>query len=190
MITQDDIRSLREYVTAPGNNGQNQADSTVRLHVTHSNLKQSFMDLRLDRHMSILDVKLKMQTHCGTIVDDMLLQLKEPDGQFVADLHDVQKLGYYSPYDGCILHVVDLNPNSISANGWLEDTSKVEKYVISDAAYDDRENTFRKYKQQKLKEDPTWTLQKEMAHRRGVEYHPPLQKAPSDRRLMHRKLRR
>lgn len=50
--------------------------------------------------MSILDVKLKLQTHCGTLVDDMLLQLKEPDGQIVAQLHDLQKLGYYSPYDG------------------------------------------------------------------------------------------
>lgn len=55
------------------------------------------------------------------------------------------------PVCRCFLHVVDLNPNSTSANGWLEDTSKVEKYLISDEAYDQRENTFRKYKQAKLK---------------------------------------
>jgi hypothetical protein len=55
MITQGDIKALREYVRAPGNNGQNQAESTVRLHVSHSNLRQEFMDLRLEKHVSVLD---------------------------------------------------------------------------------------------------------------------------------------
>ena len=36
---------------APGNHGQNQAVSTVRLHVTHSNLKAEFIELRLDLHV-------------------------------------------------------------------------------------------------------------------------------------------
>lgn len=36
---------------APGNHGQNQAESTVRLHVTHSNLKAEFIELRLDLHV-------------------------------------------------------------------------------------------------------------------------------------------
>jgi tubulin-folding cofactor B len=52
------------------------------------------------------------------------------------------------------LHIVDTNPNSLSARGWLEDTSKVQKYVISEADYEARENTYRKYKQQKLKVSP------------------------------------
>lgn len=41
---------------------------------------------------------------------------------------------------------------------------------MSDEDYDKRENTYRKYKQEKLKEDPTWTLEKELAARRGVPY--------------------
>ena len=49
-----------------------------------------------------------------------------------------------------VLHVADTNPNSLSARGWLEDTSKVQKYVMSDAEYDARENTYRKYKEAKL----------------------------------------
>jgi tubulin-folding cofactor B len=52
MLTRDDIQALKDYVSAPGNLGQNQADSTVRLHVTHSNLKAEFMELRLDLHVS------------------------------------------------------------------------------------------------------------------------------------------
>ena len=49
------------------------------------------------------------------------------------------------------LHIKDLDPQSMSANSWLEDTSKVQKYEMSDEAYNQRENTYRKYKQAKLK---------------------------------------
>jgi hypothetical protein len=45
-----DLRALREYVTAPGS--QNQSDATVRLLVTHSNLKAKFLEIRLDLHVS------------------------------------------------------------------------------------------------------------------------------------------
>ena len=38
------------------------------------------------------------------------------------------------------------DPTSASAGGWLEDTSLVEKYKISDDAYDKREKTYRKWK--------------------------------------------
>ena len=53
--------------------------------------------------------------------------------------NDDAKLGYYSPLDGMRLHVIDTDPMSVSANGWLEDLSKVEKYVMSDEAYEKRE---------------------------------------------------
>jgi hypothetical protein len=44
----------------------------------------------------------------------------------------------------CNLHIIDTDPNSLSANGWLEDTSKVQKYVMSDEDYNSRENSYRK----------------------------------------------
>lgn len=50
-----------------------------------------------------------------------------------------------------VLHIVDTNPNSLSARGWLEDTSKVQKYTMSDEEYKARENTYWKYKEEKLK---------------------------------------
>jgi tubulin-folding cofactor B len=59
------------------------------------------------------------------------------------------------------LHVIDTDPMSVSANGWLEDLSKVEKYVMSDEAYEKREGTYRQWARKKREEDPTWTLQKE-----------------------------
>ena len=48
------------------------------------------------------------------------------------------------------MHVIDTDPTSLSAGGWLEDVSKVEKYEISDEAYNLRENTYRKFKEKKL----------------------------------------
>ena len=56
MLTRRDIDALKEYVSAPGNFGQNQADSTVRLHVTHSNLKAEFIELRLDLHVRLSQI--------------------------------------------------------------------------------------------------------------------------------------
>ena len=49
----NELAALRAYVTAPGAGGQNQADSTVRLSVSHSNLKIQFLEIRLDKHVSL-----------------------------------------------------------------------------------------------------------------------------------------
>ena len=43
--------ALREYVLADSG-AQNQAEPTVRLVITHSNLQAKFMDIRLDKHVS------------------------------------------------------------------------------------------------------------------------------------------
>jgi tubulin-folding cofactor B len=39
---------------------------------------------------------------------------------------------------------------------------------MSEEDYASRDNTYRKYKEAKLKEDPSWTLEKEMCMRRGT----------------------
>lgn len=96
--------------------------------------------------------------------------MKDSQGRLLASLSDLtKKLGYYSPQDGFILHVHDVDPTSVTADGWLEDVSKVEKYVMSDADYAMRDNTYRKYKESKLAEDAEWTIEKEMARRAGNE---------------------
>jgi tubulin-specific chaperone B len=224
MALNADLQALRDYVTAE-TGAQNQAESTVRLLVTHSNLKAKFMEIRLDLHVSIsiskhlqklegnyrasarlfqyyfetiptniavtdrqmffflpfyvlqmtvASVKNKLCFHCGTSPSAMLLQLKDEAGHSVLAVlgEDRRQLGFYSPRDGCVLHIVDTDPTSVSANGWLEDVSKVAKYVMSDEDYEKRENTYRKFKQERLRMDPTWTLEKEIAARRGVPYVP------------------
>lgn len=56
---------------------------------------------------------------------------------------------FFNDYLSCLLfnryiiHIIDLDPQSASAGGWLEDTSLVQKYVMSDDEYNKRENTYR-----------------------------------------------
>ena len=167
---QHQLEALRRYVKSE-TGAQNQSESTVRLFVTHSNLKNtSFLEIRFDLHSTVEQVKEKLISHCGTSASSMRLQLMMNDGKnggresvscVLSD--DSKKLGYYSPTDGMRLHVLDLDPTSFSANGWLEDVSKVEKYVMSDENYVKREGTFRQWAKQKREDDPTWTIQKEMA---------------------------
>lgn len=52
MVATADLQALRDYVTAPSTGSQQQADSTVVLHVTHCNLRLQMMELRFDLHVS------------------------------------------------------------------------------------------------------------------------------------------
>ena len=161
-----DLAALKGYVTYD-TGAQNRAETTVLLHMTHSNLDRHFQEIRLDRHMTIMSVKDKLRTHCGTSANMMMLCLMDESGAMVASMDDDdKKLGYYSPENNWTIHVMDLDPYSMAANGGFDDVSKVEKYMMSDEDYDKRETTFRKYRQENLAKDPTWTLEKEMANRK------------------------
>jgi len=153
---------LRDWVT--GDTGiQNRGESTVLLHVTHSNLKARMFEIRLDRHMTVERVKEKLRTHTGTGSLFMHLTLLDFNGQVVADMiNDELKLGYFSPMNGWTIHITDLDPHSLAANGGLEDVSLVKKYEISEDDYNKREDNFRKWKEQKKAADPTWTIAKEV----------------------------
>eukprot|EP00246_Nothoceros_aenigmaticus_P009283 TRINITY_DN24697_c0_g1_i1.p1 TRINITY_DN24697_c0_g1~~TRINITY_DN24697_c0_g1_i1.p1 ORF type:complete len:273 (-),score=59.24 TRINITY_DN24697_c0_g1_i1:93-911(-) len=160
------LGALKNFVAEP--TGQKQGDDTVVLHVTHSNLSHHFNELRFDLHTTVESIKEKLRNHTGTPVDAQKLELYDSGDKKVCDLSDNHKsLGFYSPLDGYRIHVVDLDPSSISSQGWLEDISLVEKYSISEEDYDKREDSFRKFKAKKLAADPSWTLEKEMAMRRG-----------------------
>ena len=135
----------------------------VLLHVTHSNLKARMFEIRLDRHMTVERVKEKLRTHTGTGSLFMHLTLLDFNGQVVADMiNDELKLGYFSPMNGWTIHITDLDPHSLAANGGLEDVSLVKKYEISEDDYNKREDNFRKWKEQKKAADPTWTIAKEV----------------------------
>ncbi|TKY60575.1 Tubulin-folding cofactor B [Spatholobus suberectus] len=127
---------------------QVRGDNSAVLRVTHSNIKTFSDDIRFSLQLTVEGVKEKLWKKCGTSVNSMQLELYDDARNKIADLSDNSKpLGFYSPLDGFRLHVVDLDPTSISSGGWLEDTSLVEKYKISEEAYNKRQDTFRKYKE-------------------------------------------
>lgn len=168
------MAALRSYVTA--DSGMNKADFTVSMTVSHSNLKTQFLDLRLDKHMTILELCEKLRRHCGTGADSMVLQLLDHSGQLVHILDDLdKKLGYYSPEDGYGIHIIDTNPTSVSAGGWLENVNLVKKYEISEEAYNKRNGTARKWMADKKAVDPTWTIEKEMMRRKDPNWEPPVE---------------
>ncbi|XP_048574423.1 tubulin-folding cofactor B-like isoform X2 [Triticum urartu] len=81
-------------------------------------------------------------------VGSMRLELRDEAGARVADLgRDAAPLAAYSPYVGYRLHVIDLDPSSVTSGGWLEDTSFVDKYTMSDDAYDELGTNIRKFKE-------------------------------------------
>ena len=177
-----DLEALRGYVTYESG-GQARSTSTVLLHCTHSNLKARLFEIRLDRHMTVERVKEKLRAHVGTGSAYMHLTLLDENGQVshprfparhraktlsrsamcrthlqvVADMIDDDlKLGYFSPMNGWTIHITDLDPHSLAANGGLEDVSLVKKYEISEEDYSKRENNFRNWKADKKKADPNW----------------------------------
>ena len=51
---------------------------------------------------------MKLSFHCGTNPGAMLLSLLDEGGALMANMwEDGRKLGFYSPRDGCTLHVTD-----------------------------------------------------------------------------------
>ncbi|XP_043690522.1 tubulin-folding cofactor B [Telopea speciosissima] len=131
-------------------------EESVLLRVTHSNLKSFSADVRFSLEMTVESVKEKLWKKCGTCVNSMSLGLYDDTGTKVYDLSDnMRPLGFYSPQDGYRLHIVDLDPSSVTSGGWLEDTSLVEKYKISDEAYDKLDGTVKKFKEKLASQNPS-----------------------------------
>jgi tubulin-folding cofactor B len=105
--------------------------------------------------MSVEAVKEKLWKKCGTSVNSMALELYDDSGSKVAVLSDDSRpLGFFSPFDGFRLHIIDLDPSSVTTGGWLEDTSLVEKYNISEEDYAKRTDSFRKFKEKRVSQNP------------------------------------
>lgn len=135
---------------------QNAGDETVHFRITHSNLKHHFNEMRFSLHSTIGAMKERLWKNCGTAVDSMLLQLFDDNDKKIADMNeDSRPLGFYSPYDGYRIHILDLDPSSVTAGGWLEDTSLVEKFTISEDAYDKLDGTARKFKEKMISQNPS-----------------------------------
>merc|ERR1711939_1060205 len=65
---------------------------------------------------------------------------------------DTETLAAYGPQENYTIHVKDSSGTAVM--GEFDDVSKVEKYVMSEDAYNQRDDTFRKFKQQQMANNP------------------------------------
>lgn len=156
---------VRAYVLS-SSGGQARASSTALLNVNHSNLKVTrFLELRMDLSTPISEVKDRLYRHTGTRPSSMTLLLRSSErGPIRNHLSDeTRTLADYGAVSGDWLHIVDDDPHSASAGGWLEDTSLVPKYKLPEGRYESSQNTYRAYKARMREKDPAWSMTSELA---------------------------
>jgi len=158
-VQKSDHQLVRDYVTAMDHLQYSQLpEDVVAITMTHSNLPTKHMDLRFNLHTTIAEVKERFRVHIGTPPEHQHLLLKN-NGQTICQMSDDnRKLGFYSVVSGMEIHIVDTDPYSLSRNGGLTDVSLVQKYTISEEAYENRKGTVRDFIRQKRKEDPNFKL--------------------------------
>jgi tubulin-folding cofactor B len=173
----DDMAEMRRYITMQDHLQYTQlAAGTVQCNITHQHLQRQIVELRLDLSSTIADVKFKLSKHAGTTPNFMTLILKQ-GGTAIAVMDDDSKmLGFYGVQSGMEIHIRDSDPNSKAAGGWLENVNLVKKYMISEEDYEACPNTVRRYKRDKLAEDPDWKPACQMADAKAA---PPKQVIPS-----------
>lgn len=170
-IRNEDLLALQSYVTAADSTQYDHLDkSTILLDLTHSNLKQQHIEIRFDRHDTISTLRHKIYQKTGTPPHSQHLLLYPPHSRGVAnslpaleippDRDNDRMLGYYSLSHGTIVHCVDVDPYSASRGGAFEDTSLVEKYVMSEEEYNKRKGTLRDWERQQKQSDPTFSYAK------------------------------
>lgn len=156
---------VRAYVLG-SSAGQARSASTVLLNVNHSNLKVTrFLELRMDLSAPISAVKDRLYRHTGSRPASMTLLLRSSErGPIRAELADeTRTLAQYAAATGDWLHVIDDDPHSASAGGWLEDTSLAPKYELPEGKYENSQNTYRAYKTRMREKDPGWSMTSELA---------------------------
>lgn len=169
------VDQVRAYVTG-GSNAQVAHRDTLMVQLTHSNLTQTnFGDIRVDKKWTVGELKDKLYRQCGTPAHSQQLYVRStPGGPVLQELRDDNvTVGDARIRNGQVIHVVDTDPHSLSAGGNLEDTARVERYVMSDEDYDKRENTFKKYCEERRRNDPTWRPAAPDLHPMDVADEPP-----------------
>ncbi|GMS80365.1 hypothetical protein PENTCL1PPCAC_2540, partial [Pristionchus entomophagus] len=102
--------------------------------------------------ITLLDLKKKLELVVGSLSENLKVELRNAEGNFVSSLTDDTKtLGALGVKSGMHLYVVD----SSGANEELKDASMIEKYEMNDKEYDKRENSVRAWKKKIMEEKGT-----------------------------------
>ncbi len=74
----------------------------------------------LQHDLCLITQKKVFMTNCWQLF------LLDDAGKIISECEDGRKLGYYSPYDGCRLHIVDNDPNSVCSSQRMSTNSPFE----------------------------------------------------------------
>jgi tubulin-folding cofactor B len=135
---------------------ENPAQFALKLDATHSQTQARMAEIKYDARDTIAQVKVALERRFGSAVEDQKLQLQRQNGEFICDMNDDTKtLQDYGAKTGYCIHVID---GTYQAKlGEFDDVSKVEKFEISEAAYDKRDDTYRKFRERQRKANPNYT---------------------------------
>lgn len=143
---------------------------TVAVRLT-STLSSFESNRRFSRGITIAEFKAKLEMVVGTPASCMDLQLFSATDKFLQKLDDNEALlGSFAVDDDCRIHVIDRSGAQI---GEFSDLSKVEKFEITDDAYEKRTDSVRSFmKKQRVgrfNEEETAKKQEELAAREEEE---------------------
>lgn len=172
-IQNRDLLALRKYVTAQDETQYSSVhESTVVFDLTHSNLKQRHIEIRFAKSDLLSSLRTRIHQKTGTSPQYQHLQVYESNmliAEIPPETSNDYKLGYFGLlHHGMRVHCLDLNPLSESRNGGYEDTSLVEKYVMTEQDYDRRTNTLRSWGRQQKEQDPNFSLRQHAAQHRAL----------------------
>lgn len=115
---------------------------TVNVRLT-STLSTFEVQRRFNRGISIAELKGKLEMAVGALASCMDVELYSINDQFLQKMDDNEALlGSYPVDDDCRIHVID---RSGGVMGEFTDVSKVEKFELSDDAYDKKTDTARSF---------------------------------------------
>lgn len=107
----------------------------VKVTLTHSILSIRVPEVRLSVGETVSSLKVALERRFGTSANSMTLVLKDANEENVAVMNDdASAIGNFGVQDDFVIHCVDEDPNSILKS--FEDTSAVQKYVMTDTDYD------------------------------------------------------
>lgn len=125
----------------------------IKIDLEHNISSLKIPELRVDPNSTILALKENIQKRYGSEPNYVRLALKNKKGDLVTQMEeDMRTLNFYGVENGMIVHITDLNPASIHKE--IENTNQIEKYTISEEAYNALDENFRKWKQNFLAENP------------------------------------
>ena len=129
----------------------------IKLNVTHSHLKETFMEVRFLEDLTVAGLKDRINIMTMTEPQYQKLEVRDKQGNTVGALtNNAQTLREAGLTDYMTIHVIDLSPNSLARELSLSDPSSVKKFELTDEQYAAREVNVYKWRASLYANDPEY----------------------------------